>query len=98
MNARQKAKYYKKKYEELANTPIIPKEYIHKYSVDTLRMKSCYPDTAAVRDHEYIQKIIRKDFALHIEKKLDKYMEYRVEYDPEINHFLVDCQMKVVRP
>ena len=54
MNARQKAKYYKRKYEEL-DVKFSPKFITTtNYKVDTLRFQRIYPEALIVRGREDI--------------------------------------------
>ncbi len=57
MNARQKAKKYKRMYEELINSPIRLKSEQHK--IDTLRFERFYPEELVVEENNsYLREVI----------------------------------------
>ena len=86
MNARQKAKKYKRMYEELLNKHIEVKMEQHK--IDTLRFDRFYPEPLiANANSSYLREVIVKDIAQDLVSKLDKYIDYRTEFCPDINKY-----------
>lgn len=95
MNARQKAKYYKRKYEMLLKQPIQFKVEQHK--IDTLRFERFYPDALIVQEKgDYLREIVVKDIAQGLASSLDKYIDYRTEFCPHINKYRFLGEIKVV--
>lgn len=87
MNTRQKAKYYKRKYEML----------LKRYKIDTLRVERFYPDALIVQENsDYLREIVVKDIAQRLASSLDKYIDYRTEFCPHINHYRFLGEIKVV--
>lgn len=89
MNARQKAKKYKRLYESLVTQkpPIVFEEPHH---IDTLKFVKCYPEDL-INTH-YIQ----MDITQGIIKGLDKYIVYWMDFDPTMNVWRVCGELKVV--
>ena len=98
MNARQKAKYYKRKYEELASCPIIPQVYTYTHHIDTLKFEKYYPDTVAIGNEEHFKRIAISDFTKYITERLEDYTVFRMDYNPEFYQHRVIGEIKVVRP
>jgi len=97
MNARQKAKYYKRKYEELANMPL-PKFTVNNYKVDTLRFQRLYPDALIVNgDENKIIDIITRDLANELVSQMDKYVIVKSCFEPHLNQYKFVGEIKVVR-
>ena len=95
MNARQKAKYYKRKYEELANCPIIPQVYTHSHHIDTLKFERFFPDELIRNEH--FEEIVVKDLANYIAEDLEKYVVYKTYFEPYLNKVKVTGEIRVVR-
>lgn len=107
MNARQKAKRFKRLYEELSKQPlpVIFKEPPH---IDTLRIERTYPGEL-ITNTRFMQEDISaiatpnatgyvlKDIAFGLAEGLGKYIVYRTDYDPEMNVYRVCGEIKVVR-
>lgn len=96
MNARQKAKYYKRKYEEIAKMPL-PKFTVTNYKVDTLRFEKLYPEALISNtNEEYISEKITKDLVFELAGQMDKYVTVKTNFEPHLNHFRVVGEIKVV--
>ena len=95
MNARQKAKKYKRMYEALLKQPVRFKVEQHK--IDTLRFERFYPEALIVQENSnYLRKVIVKDIAQNIASSLDKYIDYFTEFCPHINKYRFCGEIKVV--
>lgn len=94
MNARQKAKYYKRKYEQLAKKPVQFK--VERYAVDTLRYARFIPEPLG-HNTNYIHDVLAKDLSFKIAEQLKDYVEYTFEFEPHLNQYKLDAQVRVVR-
>ena len=95
MNARQKAKKYKRMYEVLLNQPVRFKKEQHK--IDTLKFERFYPEALIVRENSsYVREVIVKDIAQGLASSLDKYIFYHTEFCPHINKYRFYGEIKVV--
>lgn len=95
MNARQKAKYYKRKYEMLLKQPV--QFNVEQHKIDTLRFERFYPEALIVRaQSDYLRETVVKDIAQYIASSLDEYIDYRTEFCPHINKYRVLGEIKVV--
>jgi hypothetical protein len=93
MNARQKAKKYKKLYESLLNQPV--KFNVVTPKVDTLRFDRFYPKEFLDRfDTETLYKNFKINVAQHLEPILDDYIKYDMYYGPDGNRLI--GYMKIV--
>ena len=92
MNARQKAKYYKRKYEML-----LIQFKVEQHKIDTLRFERFYPDALIVQEKgDYLREIVVKDIAQGLASSLDKYIDYRTEFCHHINKYRFLGEIKVV--
>ena len=97
MNARQKAKYYKRKYEELAKMPL-PKSTVINYKIDTLRFQRLYPEALIVKGEENtLTDIITKDLANELASQMGKYVTVTTNFEPHINHYRIVGEIRVIR-
>lgn len=95
MNARQKAKKYKRMYEALLNSPV--KFNVEQYKIDTLRCEKFYPAAPIVLgDSNYVRKIVVKDIAESLASNLDKYIDYFTEFCQYTNQYRFYGEIKVV--
>lgn len=95
MNARQKAKKYKRMYEALLNQPVRFKVEQHK--IDTLRFERFYSEALIMQgDSGYLREVIVKDIAQGLASSLDKYIDYNMEFCPHINKYRFYGELKVV--
>lgn len=97
MNARQKAKYWKKKYEQLANMPM-PTTIIEPHAVSHLKFYMEYPNEWILKfDEEEIEKRLKKDIKDQLFEEIDKYIDYRCEKDVENYKYRFSGMLNVVR-
>lgn len=95
MNARQKAKKYKRMYEELLKQHIEFK--VEQYKIDTMRFKRRYPAALVMQDDtNYFRHCVVKDIAHSLAERLDKYIDYRTEFCPHTNEYWFVGEIKVV--
>lgn len=96
MNARQKAKKYKRMYEALLKKPIEFKVEHHK--IDTVRFERFYPyfESSILEDEDYLRNVIANDIADCLMDDKDKYIEFHIEFCPHINRYRLCMEIKVV--
>lgn len=95
MNARQKAKKYKRMYEALLKSPIRFKVEQHK--IDTLRFERYYPEALVTQENSsYMREVMVKNIAESLASSLDKYIDYNTEFCPHINKYCFYGEIKVV--
>lgn len=95
MNARQKAKRYKRMYEELVNKPV--KITVEQHKIDRLKFKRAYPSYFVVDENSsYFKEVILKDIAFDLVKSLDKYIDYHIEFCPHTNKYYFVGEIKVM--
>lgn len=96
MNARQKAKHYKRMYEELLNRPINPIVINHK--VDTLRFSRLYPRPIITSsDEDITTKILTRDLVNALVDQMDKYVTIKTEFLPFMHQYKFNAVVEVVR-
>lgn len=96
MNARQKAKYYKRKYEEIANKPL-PKFTVTPYRIDTLRFQRLYPEALIVEGEEdMIKDIVTRDLVNDLVSQMNKYVIVKTCFEPHLNKYRITGEIKVV--
>ena len=98
MNARQKAKKYKRAYEALTakwKPPIELKK--EEYKIDTLNVSMILPKESALLGDDYIRKIVIDSFAEELAKCTEKYIDGYTEYLPYDGRSRLHYQMKVLR-
>lgn len=99
MNARQKAKKYKRMYEAILNQHIEPK--IEQHKIDTLRFEKFYPEKLIAKENSNaLQEItindITQGLAQALVDRFDNYIDYFTEYCPYINEYRFCGEIKVV--
>ncbi len=95
MNARQKAKKYKRMYEALLKSPV--KFKVEQHKIDTLRFERFYPEAViAQEDSSYLREVMVKNIAESLASSLDKYIDYNIEFCPHINKYRFYGEIKVV--
>lgn len=95
MNARQKAKKYKRMYEKLLNQPV--KFNMEQSNIRTLKFERFYPKALVVDEYSsYFRKVIAKDIAYDIASKLEKYIDYNIEFCPHVNSYRFSGKIKIV--
>lgn len=85
MNARQKAKYYKRKYEEMAHPKWLPIRTISNREVITLTVQKEYPETLIKQNEnnkDFFKDVVADDLANLLAPKLKDHMTYRTAYNP----------------
>lgn len=98
MNARQKAKKYKRMYEALSAKWKPPIEFkVEEYKVDTLKFTMAFPEEfVSQADYNYLREVAINDFAEKLVKCGDNYIEYRLEHLPYLKEYLIHLQMRVL--
>ena len=96
MNARQKAKKYKKLYENLLNQPV--KFNVVTPKVDTLRYEQFFDeDLLAQPEHiKYIRRGMRARIAEELVSELNSYINISSKYQPDLHGYQVCGEIKVV--
>lgn len=95
MNARQKAKKYKRMYEELVKRPIEVKVEQHK--IERLKMKRYYPTALVMQENsDYFRHCVLRDITFSLAESLDKYMDYYTEFCPDTNKYCFVGEINVV--
>lgn len=94
MNARQKAKKYKRMYEQLLNQPV--KFKVEQHKIDTLKFERFYPKELVIplMNSRYLQEMIMKDIVQDL--RLDKYIDYYTEFCSYMNKYRVYGEIKVI--
>lgn len=97
MNARQKAKYYKRKYEQIAGMKL-PTFKVQTHRIDDLKFTRTYPSALVhCGNTEAILETVKKDLAFSIADKLNDYVEYKADYDARWDEFRICALIRVVR-
>lgn len=98
MNARQKAKKYKRMYEALLNQPVEFK--VEQYKIDTLRFEKFYPEELVKENSNALREIVINDIAQGLAQGLidrfDNYIDYFTEYCPYVMKYHFCGDIKVV--
>lgn len=92
MNARQKAKYWKMKYQELANLPIRPTIVVSDRKCETLSYTKVIDDEVRIRqilDNEGIQKRMLAEVMDQLAERAKSYVDITVERGP------LNCSMRI---
>lgn len=96
MNARQKAKHYKRMYEELLNKPL--KLIVITQKIDTLEISRLYPQPIITRsDEDITTKILTRDLVNALVDQMDKYVTIKTEFLPLMNQYKFNAVVEVVR-
>ena len=97
MNARQKAKYYKRKCEELERCPVtVVKE--RQYPIVDLKLRRTYPaELLYGKSTEEMFNIMRTDLRNAVANDLLDYMTFVTNVDLENRLLVADCYISVVR-
>lgn len=95
MNARQKAKKYKRMYEALLKSPI---EFeVKQYKIDTVKFERFYPAPVITPESsDFYREAITKDIARNLASELDKYINYNIEFCPHMNMYRFYGEIEVV--
>lgn len=96
MNARQKAKKYKRMYEQLLKPPV--KVEVEQYKIDTVRFERFYPEAfVAMTNGNHLREVIVNHIAHCLAEGLDEYIDYRAEFCHHLNKYRLYGEIKVVR-
>lgn len=96
MNARQKAKHYKRLYEELLNEPI--KYNVISQKIDTLEFSKLYPQPIITSsDEDITTKILTRDLVNSLVDQMDKYVTIKTEFLPFMHQYKFNAVVEVVR-
>lgn len=102
MNARQKAKKYKRMYEALSarsKPPILLNE--KEYKIDTLNfselLESFPEQSASMVDEDYVREFVADNFTIELVKHFDEYVDYYIEKLPYEHFYRLHYQIKVLR-
>ena len=95
MNARQKAKKYKRMYDELLRQPV--KYTVEQHKIDTVRFERRLPESlVTLGNSDYLRHCIVKDIANGLAEHLDKYITCYTEFCPHTNDYRICGEIKVV--
>lgn len=95
MNARQKAKYYKRKYEELAANKYVPKVTEEHYRITTLQVSRKIPTFLATKEEgrfQYIKEALLREMA----DNLDAYVKYSTDFNNDRRYYQYTAKLDVV--
>ena len=95
MNARQKEKRYKQKYEQLKNA-YMPPLFEVRCRVDRVHFTKSYPEKLIIENQ--FPNIVRNDLMEGLIKQLNDYVEFKTWEDPLMDTVRIDAEIKVVRP
>lgn len=97
MNARQKAKKYKRINEALLNQSVKFKVVYIPYKIDILRFERFFhPRDPILQNNDYLQEVIADDIAQGMANNLYKYVDYNTEFCPHINMYRLYGEIKVL--
>ena len=99
MNARQKAKRYKRAYEALLakSKPLIELKK-EEYEVDTLNFVTSLSEEYIVEgDKDCIKRVVADTFADMLVKSANKYISYSLERSPYTQKHILKWQIKVLK-
>lgn len=95
MNARQKAKMYKRRYESLLHKPI--KFNVEQHKIDTLRFTSYYPKEFIINmDKNDLEKFLLNNVVKGLVFGLEQYISYHCDFIPSSNVYYLEGEIKVV--
>ena len=100
MNARQKAKYYKRKYEELAYMKV-PTLTIHEQTrpIEKIRFVREYPEAliAFQQNSKFIEDTLTKDLAFELARHIGDYATWKTDFDKHRQVYRYVGEIEVVR-
>lgn len=98
MNARQKAKRYKRMYETLLAKSKPPIEFkTEEYKIDTLKFTTAFSEEfVSQADYNYLREVAINNFAEKLVECGDNYIEYHLEHLPYLKEYLIHLQMRVL--
>lgn len=96
MNARQKAKAYKRRLDEMMKRPIQVK--VEQLKIDRIKLARRYPKVFVQEaPKDYLKETLTKDIAFELARNLTAYVNYRVEDYPFLDEYRVIAEVGVVR-
>lgn len=95
MNARQKAKFFKRKYEQIKDVYVQQPLEI-RYRVDRVRFTKAYPEKLIIGNQ--FPDIIKNDVLKGLTEQLNDYVEYKTWEDPITDTVKIEAAIKVVSP
>lgn len=101
MNARQKAKYWKNKYQELANLPVRPTIVVSDRKLETLSYTTVIDDEVRIRqisDNTELQKMMLDNVMNHLAELVKFYVDISVEKDTFNRNMRIKGQLDVAIP
>lgn len=101
MNTRQKAKYWKLRYLELASVPIPTKFVISDRKVETLKYTTVIDDEIRIRqisDNPALQKMMLDTVKKHLAETAESYVDVVIEHDPLNCKMRINGRLGVARP
>ena len=103
MNARQKAKYWKKKYNQIANMPL-PTVVKTPSDVVTLKFKREYPCEdfipvgSWVTNSEHASNVIKHDLAKYLSENVMDLVDYKIHKDYERDLYELIGRISILKP
>ena len=95
LNARQKAKKYKRINEALLTQPV--KFKVEQHKIDTLGFECFFhPKDPIMQNDNYLQEVISENIAQGIANNLYKYIDYNIEFCPHINMYRLYGKIKIL--
>jgi len=95
MNARQKAKYYKRKYEELAANQYVPKITEVHHRIATVYVSRKVP-TFLVTKEEDTFRHVKEALLREMADNLDPYVTYSSDYNNDRRYYMYTAKLDVV--
>jgi len=100
MNARQKAKYWKRRYQQLAETPLPTATLVTTRNLETIAFHKEYSEEtmqALMSNPDSVKEMIQMDLERYLAEHLMDYVEYKAHYVPEYLKYVVDGRINVIR-
>jgi hypothetical protein len=101
MNARQKAKYWKKKYRELESLPVRPTIVVSDRELETLSYTTVIDDEVRIRqilDNTGLQKMTLDNVMNHLAELVKFYVDISVEKDEINQRMKITGRLNIARP
>ena len=97
MNSRQKAKYYKKKLNQLLAMQV-PKAIICPKHIETFHVCKYVPGDIVLQDSKKAEKLIIEEMADLLSKEILKYANFDTYYDIDYDRYKVVADVTLVEP
>ena len=96
MNARQKAKKYKRMYEALLHQPVRVK--VEHHQIDTFKADRYFPEEIIkTANDEILKGFIVREIVNGLGTNADKYIEWETEYCRHVNMYRLSGEIRVIR-